>query len=923
MAKWVRMGRGLAAFFSIVLGLSAQAEDLAELQSADRENVVLAEGEKPLSGEPSSAYVALYERFVQANTTEEHLQQIGVLAQTALVEGKLSGLLRAFGDDRWGSTLLRAAIFQYLDDLPAALDEIRKNDVDEVPERYRLPSAEQQMVWARETGDLELFLSSARSIYRKNPTEESHANYLFALFESDSEEELLQHLEERNDRLEVEADFWRSRLPEFHERNWLEKAAEIFVPAWENGPAEARFAYGELLLFLNEDDVARSVFWTLFKETEGANGENAYRRLNHFFHNRFAVKNRIARVTGGYGSEASRDFAFFGLRDDLTVFDGTSARDGALNYLRELELNRGSSREFLLRLREALDVRPQSAGERILAFAQVGAPGWMLEEIEDFLRGGDFDPTGAELALISINRLILSTERFPEYREPMRDLAAKLEERSKGQVSQAVEERIRELRERIFRRLGIADLREEEPGENLYVRLANAVENGKPAEAEKIYQELEEKGEGSSGALLWLARAWMNDGQPIEAAARVADFLRGFYRVNREVVLQTPLAWTDAELALSNPWHNEQQQEMLTHAFEILSGSVEAQAELEKIWEEEWSRLSVSEQIGAGLIRVHFFRWANEPDQMLETARQGLEVPDQEWQLFCAWMLGIGGEFDEAAEALESIIFAKNATRVRAHRLLFALAVAGGMKAVALEQAEVLEEEKLQSGERVTIAAGLNAFGESEQALAWLEPVDPTEISGRFREPYQRVLLEIYAESEPDRSIAMAHSILLSEFPESIYHLGNGLRSGALAVLKRTERLEEYERELNTLAEEASHSISLHLLLGESAEFRGDLSLARNIFLGIVPSIGGDADLRLELTEWLGQNGFLQEAIAQYKQILDRHSTSALLVLTTLLRAFQDGGELAYLVELLADWEAPDAKSLDEFYGLQPTAHIF
>src|SRR5690625_7752749 len=101
------------------------------------------------------------------------------------------------------------------------------------------------------------------------------------------------------------------------------------------------------------------------------------------------------------------------------------------------------------------------------------------------------------------------------------------------------------------------------------------------------------------------------------------------------------------------------------------------------------------------------------------------------------------------------------------------------MKAVALEQAEVLEEEKLQSGERVTIAAGLNAFGESEQERAWLEPVDPTEISGRFREPYQRVLLEIYAESEPDMSITKAQSILLSEFSKSIQHLRKGDRHEA------------------------------------------------------------------------------------------------------------------------------------------------
>src|SRR5690606_7206361 len=203
----------------------------------------------------------------------------------------------------------------------------------------------------------------------------------------------------------------------------------------------------------------------------------------------------------------------------------------------------------------------------------------------------------------------------------------------------------------------------------------------------------------------------------------------------------------------------------------------------------------------------------------------------------------------------------------------------------------------------------------------WFEDLDP-----RQAEIYRRVQLKILVAAE-DRAgaLAQARSMLLGTMPPDFHSLKAVSRVEALEVIVAAGGMEEYQGFLRDLIDLAPDSPSLHLLLGESADFlwkgapgeTGEDVFKEEAVQSYSRAVALRPDLvefRMELCDWLGGRELWEEAVIHYRHVLEKDPLSALLIGKSLFEPFRRTGRLSFLVDFLEKWEAPEAASMDEFY---------
>jgi len=886
------------------------------------------------------------ETYSRSQETEERLALLVPWLRAAIPAGNAEPLLsgEAAGDkeERWAMAVSRASVAAYVQDLHQASEELVQLVGSGDPGQQFVP---QILAWSEEIGEPE----QAALLFRGRPREDASPEELIERVrihlragEKGAAENLLRA---QGERLISQADFWRSSLAKFSRQEALPEAARVLEPAWtaEMERPEVLFALGELRLFQGRTDEARELWWKLVAMPEPedqTDGFGYFRRLNDAYHSRFGAKFRIGEATGRYGTEMSREFAFLGLRQDVRVRDAHTARTAALLYLRDLEMPEVTSGEFLQRVASALDEQERPAAQRIFAFAILGAARAVVGEVEAFVARPGMDNVGAEFALYALNRYVLSTDKFRDLRDPM----VRLAEAMQGKIDEAGLEEARrraaQMREQVLRRLGaeqVADgpAQPEEPLEQLSRMLGEAMEEGDLDRAEAVVRAWEQSEQGRDipldGALLRigsLAAEEGDDERMLRLAVEVVQ--RTYSRSGDRHEIMSPLRW---------PAHFPPQNTIL--GFEHM----EALQELLHLVAEEPRWTAFKEALAghrpevprrhlaaAALAETSLLWWAGDHGDALEASKDFLEQTDEPpaaLVVLHGHLLGHQERFQEA-EALLQEHRGREGVEAAADRLLFAFAVSRGQRDRAAEIARQLPRRELGEREQLEVAQGLATVGLHREAVEWLRDVRGEQLEVDELRQVQRLRLRgAVATGGNDDAAAQAMTILLANLPGTVRDTLTEDREEALRVLDQADRLVAYRDGVEQLANLMPNGLSLLLLLGEVADYQARHGEAEHwaeaidYYRRAVRLRPGDGDLLFDLAEWAAEQELYEVAVEEMSRLLEIDAQAALLDASSLFHVYRQAGALERLVLFLEEWEAPEARSVDEFYGLQPTEHLF
>jgi tetratricopeptide (TPR) repeat protein len=903
----------------------------------------LAEAEERLSLGRAGESVDLYrEAFGAASDLTSKLALGGFWARALLINQELDGWLETTRTEGWEGHLVRSVAFQYLGDLSAAQDEVSTALAGGAPSELRSALLGQRITWAQAVGDRERELALYRSPEAENDRHLDRRDYVEALLEVGAHAELEDFVAGHSSQLVAEVEFWRSLLPEMSQAGRLDAVSVHLERAWGGDLTDpgAVFALAELRLFQGRVEEAVDLFWTVFelKEKEG-DGRPYFQRMNAFFYNRFPVKYRLDQATGHYGSEVTRDFALFGFHSDVQVLGTATARDVALQYLRELLVPAQATGVFLDRVREALDRSGAPAGARILAFAGLGAPLALLQEIETFVQSDEVDSAAAEFSLQAMNRYLLSSAKFPQIAQPLADLTRSMNGKFEAGRSAAARAGPEELAQRILLRLG--EPREvvetaERTLEDYFEQIGAAGEAGQLEEAEELFRKLLEQapGEDFGNVRLFLASLWQAEGNHDRAAERVAEVLQPILNQRAGPGLGAPLAW-DLRLPFPPPnsYLGESGLEVIQNVLQVVAVP-ESRLQLNERLVSQYQS-GGREQAALPLVLASILWWAGDRAEAIEwlgeVADSGTEA---ELQVLLGYLWGLEGRYATGREVLEAVPAESNQAREASRRLLFAFAVAEGEAERVAERARELETWIDRPSDRLMVAAGLVSVGLGTAAVGWLDRVSAAELGELEEERFQHLRLQVMlATGETEQAAAQSRFILLGTALDYLPSSADSLRRAALETLRETGDLEDYGNHLRALLRLAPRSLALHLLLGELADFameretRVDVKNQRredalHFYREAVGLRPDDLDLRLDFCEWLGNRRLYREAVVEYQTILQRNVQEVLIDFSTVLAVFAQAGELVSLVEFFDRWTMPEVRAMDDFYGLQPTEHL-
>jgi tetratricopeptide (TPR) repeat protein len=944
-------GFGRGAVMLVVAGVSFLAAPVGlGHRSVEVPHLPLAEAEERLAvGQAAEAVESYRKAFAAASDLAAKLTLGGHWARALLINQELDGWLKDVRieledgtNGGWETHLVRAVVFQFLGDLAAAQEAVASALEGGAPPELGDSLWGQRMAWAKEFGDEELEVSLHRNHAIEVGGKVDHRGYIEALLRTGPLAELEEYLARHPSQPGAEIEFWRSLLPELKQTGGLDGLSDHLEEAWGGDTRDplALFALAELRLFQGRTEEAAGLFWTIFElEEEGKEEDRSYfHRMNSFLHNRFPVKYRLDQALRLYGSQATRDFALFGFRSDVEVRGTATARDLSLQYLRELLLPVQPTGLFLSQVGEALDRSGASPGTRILAFAGLGAPPALLEEIKAFVESEEIDSTTAEFSLQAMNRYVLSATKFPEIVQPLADLTVAMGGKFGKGRSAGARAASEALGQRILLRLGEPQkqVEAEGPMEAYFARIGAAAEAGKPAEAERLWRELVEvvPGENFGNVLLFIANLWQTEGNQAQAAALVAESLEPILGRRAGTGLGTPLTWDRGHhFPPATSYLGEVELEALQSAFQVVTGH-DSKARLKESLRSRYLP-GQEEQAALPLVLATILWWSGDREEAIrwmgEVADGGAEP---EVQVLLGYMLGLAERFAAGREVLESISSESVEAWKGSRRLLFAFAVAERDAERAAGSARELESWIDLPSERLVVAAGLLSVGLEKVAGGWLEGVVAAALGERDVDLYQGLRLQVMlATGAKEEAVAQSRLILLGNAIDSITFPANALRGAALAALEEAGERENYRNYLRTLANLAPQSLQLSLWLGEEADFeteRGASSGARpsrrdealHFYRKAVGLRPHDLDLRLDFSEWLGGRGFYREAVVVYQSLLQDHVQEVLIDFSRVLAVFARAGELLWLVEFFEEWEMPEARTMDDFYGLQPTEHL-
>lgn len=952
MARFFGSGTGrcaMAVIFCGAVSLAVAHGPPGGGEALDIEPRFLPAAERDLENGNAGRAEEIYRRALfSAGAFEDRLALAGPWGRAGVVAQRLPAMLEnhlpevARSAEAWELPVIQATLFQYVTDLGRARTALEPALEGPMAARVR----EQVVVWSEEIADVEPALPHYVAAFEKNPNPENQLALLHALMEAGDHETFSQHLAGRGEQLLEEHDLWRSLLPELKEHGFLDTAGEPLEEVW--GEADDRpeilFALGELRVFQGRIGDARGLFWRAFsaEETTAGDGFAHFQRLNNAFHNRFGVKHRLGQATDRYGTDMCRQFLFLGLREDVRAATAPLARDTALLYLRELEMPELSSAEFLEQVAERLDEAERPAVQRILAFAVLAAPPAVVREVRAFVDSAGTDNVAAEFALFALNRLVLSTAKFPDLQDEIISLARDLGGKFDATRPVHVRRRTAGMQNQVLSRLGAEapganEVAEEGSREEYFQRISEAVEAGDPAEGERLLRELQASGGdregGAQGALLFLSRAWReqgNDRRAAQLAVAYVQHLSAGSPSGEEVA--APVEWrSPMGFPPPNPFLDPEELEALQGVLEILGGEGDAWRLFQEELDSRLKELLPDDRPGFCAAAMALLWWAEENEEAVQVAEECAGADgDANLLLLRAHLLAGVERYEEGVDVLHQIP-AESAAAGAARRLEFAFAVEREDGAEAERLAEELRSEGLVAEERVGVARGLRDLGLPEAAGQWVEGLSFAELRRDDQEDFWQIKLNaLMAQGDESGAAALARRVLLGELPGGYRELSSPARALALDVLHETGDAADYREGLEQLLEFVPRALAIRLLLGEFSEHRWreadqaeGLEETLRWYRGARDLRPENLELQLELAEWAAERELDEVAVEEFNRLLRVDAQSVLLSSTTVFETYRRAGRLGEIVAFLEEWQVPEADSLDDFYGLQPTEHLF
>ncbi len=898
---------------------------------------------------------AIRETFRAAESDLARRSLVPELVQTHLAGGELHELPALFDEvadpERpWFRFSLQADLCAALGDRSgeyAARENMWRHGADDIDLLDRL--------WdlAIELEDGEGILRFSRKLADVSEERVHRMDHRRFLLRLDRDEEFVRDLEVHGETLFA----IRSLFPELLGLGKLDLLEGLVGAAEEDADWPDLFALGEFWLFRGNADRSREFFRMLAGATFAGDRGNGlslgFVRMNQAFFNRYVVLRNRALGLGTYGSDAHVAYAFFGMRERFEIETREQARDAAVLYWKHDALDRGEPQAFRRNLIAELDSDSIPHGERVLALANAGFPEAMMDAVDRYLESDEKDEATDRFLIRAINRYVASLEAFPHLRPRMIESVDRVFHRLAGgesldhQNEELFQERMNLLhrlgdRERASRliRSRMEDLPDRDDVSRLWERL-NLAYNVQDREAvQDAFDQLvaTEAGRASFGpgrldAMRNELAAWRWREEADGGA--LAEHLTGYFdRLTQDADETGPGPefffpvlewWASGYFPPDNPYFSGPELEAAYQSLQPFLSQDAFPVVREAI--ENVASLSDGERLGAlRFLEVCLHWWRGD----IMTARLRLASAVSETnEPYLRYLAAFLFARDLRPEQTENLLAGLDGDE----RLDFHLAGLRFLLARGLEDepamaraARSLAPGIVPYGEVVAWAALLANEGYGPESMTLLDAVDFASLDSRGRERFTRALFAaLRAAGGADRLVEAAHSVLLTEREESIDPTPTALRREALEVLEETDGLEDYREYLQTIRAEFPGSFRLLLLEAESfgvADFEDSRERQKALVDEAAALRHHDFDTRLDYALWLSANGYAAEAVEGVDALLRNDGPEVLFNLDSTLSIYEDAGELERLVGWFEQWEAPEARSMDEFYGIQPTNHI-
>ena len=751
----------------------------------------------------------------------------------------------------------------------------------------------------------------------------------------------------------------RALFPELSSLNKLDLLVDL-VRASEDvddDPWRAQFALGEYWLFRGNVERAggyfRQLVETLSRDSGSGGVPRGFQRLNQALFNRYAALRNRALGLGTYGSEAHVAYAFFGMREHFEIESRSQARDAAILYWKYDALDRGEAETFLRELEESLAPESISHGERVLAMAIAGAPELMMTAIARYLESGSPEAGTDRFVLRAVNRYVPSLDAFPHLRAPMVDVVDRIHGRlyNDGESAESDDDGFQQLshllhrlgeRERVRRmiRSRMETLSEATGVPGLWERLNLAFNLQDLTAAEDVFEELiatqegrDSFGPGQKAALRIDLAVWRwRETADAESTVR---HLEAYFEWLAESVAETDAIggvafrvldrWRSDAFPHENPYFTDADLEgvyqsvgyfLSEETFPLLRealGNVAA--------ERDFQRLGALR-----FVEVCLYWWHGNPmGARLRLADAVRETGDPHLRFLAAFLFARDLRREQAENLLAGLdLDPRTEFQVTGLRFLLARGLDddAGM-AQAANALSVLEED---DSEKVAWAALLGDQGYVSESISLLRTVKSEALGPEGRD--RRLQALFLAARETDLALPLtekARFVLLSAPPASLSQTVSPLRREALKVLEETEELKHYRDYIRSARKALPGAFRLKLLEAESYEVE-DTAGARERRKALIDEAAAlralDFETQLEYARWLNGNGHPRQATDVVDGWLQTHVSELLIGFNELLDLYDGADRLDRLVREFVKWEVPEARSMDEFYGIQPTNHI-
>ena len=355
--------------------------------------------------------------------------------------------------------------------------------------------------------------------------------------------------------------------------------------------------------------------------------------------------------------------------------------------------------------------------------------------------------------------------------------------------------------------------------------------------------------------------------------------------------------------------------QMLRQAF-VIYKDAETQRDLVEHFQKKLNEADTSDdqklfwQFGIGYL--HW--WLDEKDEALDVlvaATEGLaDNTDMKFEL--ATLHERRGEHDQALAIVDSLVATDQQLMQKREITALRMAVNSGNIERARLAAERLFGLRLDSNLQIQLAQQMHQLGMHEQAEAVLSRAgrqagNKTDVLSNLMQQYQ-------SQGKNDVATQIAHQLLrrsANKSSSAMYTVGrgrvigqggdNGMRQQALTVLKRSGKLPEMIKKVESQLKTSPKSQRLIETLIEYYTANGDTKKVEEMTAKIAETKQDDPGFRFNLAQQLVQQGKHKEAVEHYKAALKKEPRLMRNNFWQIMNSFQNANKMDDLASLFDD----------------------